>query len=228
MQAIAYLGLTLIVYLITKKVYARSQNILLSPLLICPIVMILLLGAFHVPYESYNQGGHWLTMMLQPATVALAVPIYKYRATVKKYILEMTLSVTGGAIVAIATSMVIASMLGVNSELVASLAPRSVTTAIAMSVSELVGGNPSITAAFVITTALAGTVMTTMLLKYMPFKSPVTKGMLYGISSLSTGTTKAYENGSIEGAVASMAMILMGIVTTFIAPQVVAICFSYL
>ncbi|MBP2631544.1 MAG: LrgB family protein [Firmicutes bacterium] len=221
-----YLALTLLIYFIAKKVYQRTNNMLFSPLLVCPVAIIGLLVAFHVPYESYDQGGHWLTMMLQPATVALAVPMYKYRKTVKKYLMELTVSVTGGAIVAIVTSMVIASVLGINSELVASLAPRSITTPIAMSVSKILGGNPSITAVFVIFTAIIGTIITTTMLKYVPIKSPVTKGMLYGVSAHGTGTAKAYELGQVEGVIASLAMIFMGIVTTFIAPQIVTLCFN--
>lgn len=221
-----YLLLTLAIYFIAKKVYQRTNNMLFSPLLVCPVAIIALLLAFRVPYESYDQGGHWLTMMLQPATVALAVPMYKYRKTVKKYLMELTVSVTGGAIVAIVTSMVIASVLGINSELVASLAPRSITTPIAMSVSKILGGNPSITAVFVIFTALIGTIITTTMLRYVPIKSPVTKGMLYGVSAHGTGTAKAYELGQVEGVIASLAMIFMGIVTTFIAPQIVTLCFN--
>lgn len=221
-----YLILTLVIYFVAKKVYQRTNHMLFSPLLLCPIVIIAFLLSFHVPYESYDQGGHWLTLMLQPATVALAVPMYKYRKTVKKYLMELTVSVTGGAIVAIVTSMVIASFLGINSELVASLAPRSITTPIAMSVSKILGGNPSITAVFVIFTAIIGTIVTTTMLKYVPIKSPVTKGMLYGISAHGTGTAKAYELGHVEGVIASLAMIFMGIVTTFIAPQIVTLCFN--
>lgn len=221
-----YLVLTLATYFIAKKAYQKTNHIFLLPLLVCPIAIIALLLTFHVPYEAYNQGGHWLTIMLQPATVALAVPMYKYRTTVKKYLMELTVSVTGGAIVAIVTSMMIASFLGINSELVASLAPRSITTPIAMSVSKILGGNPSITAVFVIFTGLIGTVVTTTMLKYMPIKSPITKGMLYGVSAHGTGIAKAYELGRVEGVIASLAMIFMGIVTTFIAPQVVTVCFN--
>lgn len=221
-----YLMLTLGIYFLAKRLYLKTNNMLFSPLLLCPLVMIALLMGFNVSYESYDQGGHLLTLMLQPATVALAVPVYKYRKTVKKYLMEIAVSVTGGAIVAIATSMIIASHLGINSELVASLAPRSITTPIAMSVSEIVGGNPSITAVFVICTAIVGTIFTTTLLKYVPIKNPVTKGMLYGISAHGTGTAKAYELGQVEGVIASLAMIFMGIVTTFIAPQIVTLCFN--
>lgn len=224
MTMLFYLLLTLAIYLLSKKLYRRMRLMLFSPLIVCPAVILSLLIAFHVPYEQYEQGGHWLTMMLQPATVALAAPMYKYRATVKKYFAEILIGVTGGAVVAIVTSIAIASYLGVSSELMASLAPRSVTTPIAMSVSEILGGNPSITAVFVILTGITGTILTSFTLKYAPIKSPITKGMLFGVSAHGTGTAKAYEFGQVEGVIASLAMIFMGIVTTVIAPQVMAMC----
>lgn len=228
MTILFYIGLTLVIYLLSKQLYRKTHKMLFSPLLVCPGIIIGLLLLFNIPYENYDKGGHWLTMMLQPATVALAVPMYKYRETIKKYMAEILVSVTGGAFVAITTSMVIASFMGINADLITSLAPRSVTTPIAMGVSEVLGGNPSITAVFVICTGIIGTMITSLLLKFAPIKSPVTKGMLYGVSAHGTGTAKAYEFGQVEGAIASLAMIFMGIVTTVIAPQVVLICFSLL
>lgn len=214
---IFYLGLTLALYFLSKRLYQRTKKMIFSPLIICPLLLISFLLLFNEPYENYEKGGQWLTLMLQPATVALAVPVYKYRATVKKYLTEILVSVVGGAVVAIVTSVLIAHLIGVNAELIATLAPRSVTMPIAMSVSALLGGNPSITAVFVICTGITGTILTSILLRYAPIKSPITKGMLYGVSAHGTGTAKAYEFGQVEGVIASLAMIFMGIVTTLIA-----------
>lgn len=200
----------------------------LSPLLVCPALIIGILLAFHIPYDSYAVGGNLLSYMLQPATVALAVPMYRYRHVVKKYSVEILVSVTCGAIVAIVTSMALAQFVGVDEGLAASLAPRSVTTPIAMNVSEIIGGNPSITAVFVICTGIIGAILTSAALRVLPIKSPVTKGMLFGISAHGTGTSKAYESGQEEGSIASLSMIFMGIITTAIAPQVVNLCMSYL
>ncbi len=221
---IGYVLLTVFVYMIAKKFYLTTGKMIFSPIIVCPLVLIAFLMIFHIPYESYATGGSWLSYMLQPATVALAVPMYKYRLMVRKYIMEIIISVTGGAIVAIVTSMMLAQYLGVNAAFITSLAPRSVTTPIAMSVSEVIGGNPSITAVFVICTGIIGAVFTSILLKYLPIKSPITKGMLFGISAHGTGTSKAYEAGQVEGTIASLAMIFMGLVTTVIAPEVVDIC----
>ena len=224
MFIVASILLTIIIYLVSKRIYIKTGKMVFSPIILCPVIIIAFLMFFHIPYESYAKGGNWLSYMLQPATVALAVPMYKYRATVKKYLFEIMISVTGGAIVAIVSSILIAQFLGVNSTFVTSLAPRSVTTPIAMSVSEIIGGNPSITAVFVICTGIIGAVLTSVILKYLPIKNPVTKGMLFGISAHGTGTSKAYEAGQVEGTIASLAMIFMGIITTVIAPEVVDLC----
>lgn len=223
-----YILLTLAIYLLAKFVYKRTNQFLFSPLILCPAIILSLIISFHIPYENYAEGGKWLTLMLQPATVALAVPMYKYRATVKKYFTEIIVSVFGGAVIAIVTSIAIASFLGISAEIMASLAPRSVTTPIAMSVSKILGGNPSITAVFVICTGITGTLISSILLKYTPIKSPVTRGMMYGVSAHGTGTAKAFEFGQVEGVIASLAMIFMGIITTIIAPQVVTACLSVL
>ena len=226
---ILYLSLTLVVYILSKKLYRRTQHMLCSPLIICPIVLLGILVTFQIPYDNYAKGGKWLSLMLQPATGALAVPLYKYRATVKKHLTEILVGVTGGAAVAIVTSLLIGRYMGADLQLMASMAPRSVTVPMAMSISEIVGGNPSLTAVFVILTGITGTLFVTFMLKYgTVFKSPITKGMLYGITAHGTGTAKAFEAGEMEGAISSLAMIFMGIVTTLIAPEIVNICFSLL
>lgn len=227
-MTVFYLLLTLAIYFAAKYVYRRTGSILFLPLLVCPVIIILLMSFFKVSYTDYEDGGKFLTMMLQPATVALAVPMYKYRQAVKKYFVEISLCVSVGAVASLVTSVLLAGYFGMDNQLAASLAPRSITTPVAMGISDVIGGNPAITAAFVVATAILGTIFTTVLLKYVPIKNPVTKGMLYGISANGTGTAKAYELGRLEGVIASLAMIFMAIITAIIAPDIVAICFRFM
>ncbi|MDU4961094.1 MAG: LrgB family protein [Sporomusaceae bacterium] len=222
------LCLTTLVYIISKQLYRRSASLMLSPLLICPLVVIAILSSFHISYETYNSGGRLLSLMLQPAMVALAVPVYKYRAILRAYIVEILISVSGGAVVAIITSMGLAKLLGMNPQMISSLAPRSITTPMAMNISEILGGDPAITAVLVIATGLTGVLLTSLFLKYAPAGSPVTKGMMFGAAAHGTGTSRAYELGSLEGAIASLAMVFMGIVTTVIAPALVPLGFAFL
>lgn len=220
--------LTIAVYCMAKRLYQKTANLLFSPLLICPLIVIIVLTEFHISYEAYNSGGQLLSMMLQPAMVALAVPVYKYRSILKTYIMEFAVSVTGGSIVAIVTSMGAAKLLGMSPHIINSLVPRSITTPMAMNVSQLLGGDPAITAVLVIVTGLTGVLLTSTLLRWTPAGSPVTKGMMFGASAHGTGTSRAYELGSLEGAIASLAMVFMGIITTVIAPALVPFGFHLL
>lgn len=224
MTALISLVLTLSVYLISQRVYRHCGNVFSTPLLICPVVLVSLLLFFHIPYDTYNEGGQFLSLMLQPATVALAVPIYKYRSLVKTYILEIVIGITAGATIAVITSMGLGSLLGLSPQLIDSLAPRSITTPMAMSISQILGGNPAMTAVFVILTGITGVIIIPLLFKIFLIKNPITQGMMLGAGAHGTGTAKAYELGSLEGAIASLAMTFMGIITTVIAPQLVLFC----
>lgn len=224
MIALASLLVTLGIYLLSQCLYRHCGHIWLSPLLICPVILVSLLLVFHISYTTYSEGGQFLSLMLQPATVALAVPIYKYRGLVKTYIWEIVIGITAGAAVAVITSMGFASLLGLSPQLINSLAPRSITTPIAMNISQMLGGNPAITAVFVIITGLVGVIIIPLLFRIPWIENPITKGMMLGAGAHGTGTAKAYELGSVEGAIASLAMTFMGIITTFIAPQLVALC----
>lgn len=219
------LWLTVAVYAGAKRLYRWTNYLILSPLVVCPVVIITVLGTASVSYSSYYTGGHFLSYMLEPATVAMAVPIYKYRSLIRTYVTEIIISVTGAAMVAIVTSVAIAEQLGVNSQLAASLAPRSVTTPLAINVSRMLGGNPTLTAVFVIITGLTGAVLTSLVLKWV--KRPITQGMMFGISAHGTGLSKAYEQGVLEGAVASIAMVFMGLATIAIAPLLVPGCLRF-
>lgn len=221
------LVLTIIVYGIAKLIYQRSSILLLSPLIVCPIILITLLTISHISFKAYDQGGHLLSLMLQPATVAFAVPMYRYRAIIRKYLAELIISVTGGAIVAIFTSVSAAELMGLDSQIATSLAPRSITTPMAINVAQVLGGDPSMTAVFVIATGVLGVLLTSSALKWGSIKRPVTRGMMFGISAHGTGTSKAYEMGVLEGAIASLSMIFMGLITTVAAPLLVPVCFYF-
>ncbi|MDU2064981.1 MAG: LrgB family protein [Sporomusaceae bacterium] len=219
---------TLLIYGLSKRLYQVTGTTFLSPLIVCPLLLISALLLFQIPYENYNQGGQWLTLMLQPATIALAVPLYKYKRVVKAYLKELLLGVTGGAVAAIISSILVAGHFGLSSQLLESLAPRSITTPMAINVSEAVGGNPAITAVFVILTGIIGILLAPPLFKLARIENPVTKGMMLGAAAHGTGTSKAHEGGSLQGAMASLTMIFMGLITTLLAPYLVPLCLGSL
>lgn len=218
------LWLTIGVYIGSKRLYQQANNLLLSPLVVCPVTIIVILSASSTPFASYYDGGQLLSFMLEPATVAMAIPIYKYRNIIQTYLTEIVISVTGAAMIAIVTSVVIAEQLGVSAEIATSLAPRSITTPLAINVSQMLGGNPTITAVFVITTGITGVLITSLMLTWV--KRPITQGMMFGISAHGTGISRAYEKGALEGTVAMIAMVFMGLVTIIIAPLLVPACLN--
>lgn len=225
---IAFLSvlITVVTYKITQMWYQRCSTIVILPMLLCPIILIAGLKLFHVSYDLYNDGASLLSMMLQPATVALAVPLYKYRKIVRSYLPEFMVSIVCGAAFAIGSSLVISHWLNFSPQIMESLAPRSITTPIAIGVSERLGGIPALTAFFVIATGIIGSVISPAVFKYMTHVSPITKGLMLGVAAHGTGTAKAQEYGSLEAAIASLAMIFTGIVTTLIAPEFVSLYFQ--
>ncbi len=224
-MSIFSLVMTITIYLSAKQTYRRWPYAFFSPLIICPLFLIGLLLLLGLPYASYQSGTDILSQMLQPATVAFAVPLFKYRHLMKKYTGELLCGVLGGSLLAIASSVLYARLLHIdNLELLGSLAPRSITTPLAMNVSQTLGGVPAMTAVFVILTGLTGIVIGPLLLKILPLDNRISQGMLLGMGAHAAGTAKAYELGSQHGAIASLTMIFAGLVTLLLAPLFTPFC----
>jgi predicted murein hydrolase (TIGR00659 family) len=212
---------TIGVYWLSKKLYRRFPYLLLTPIFIAPLVMILVLVALHIIYSTYMIAGKWLSYLLEPATVAFAVPLYKHFPLLKKHAFELLTSVTVGTLVAIISSFSIASFFKLDLVIIQSLVPRSVTTPIAMDISQMLGGNPTITAVFVILTALIGIILGPILIRIFSFRSPISVGTLFGTGAHGIGTSKAFEIGTIEGTISSLSMVLAALLTLFLAPLVI-------
>lgn len=222
-QGMICLIITLVVYGLSKQLYRIRPRVYLSPLLITPLVLILGLIWIEVPYEAYESGGKWLSAMLQPATIAFAVPLYKYYNVLKKHALEILVSVLTGSVVAMFSSAILAEWMHLDTTLVSSLIPRSVTTPIAMSVSQVIGGVPNITAVFVILTGLLGAMLGPMIMKLFRIEGEVARGVLFGTSAHGTGTSKAFELSSLTGTISSISMILAALFTLSVAPMLIAL-----
>lgn len=209
---------TIFVYLISKKIYQHWQKAYFSPLLITPLVLVVLLYLSHLPYATYNSGTKWLSTMLQPATVAFAIPLFKYKKILKAHAPEVFISVFTGSFIAILTSVLLARSMHLTPQIIDSLAPRSITTPLAMTLSKTIGGIPAITAIFVILTGITGLVIGPLVISILPIKNKISQGVLLGTGAHGAGTSKAFEMGSVEGTIASLAMILAAVVTIFLAP----------
>ncbi|WP_422658699.1 CidB/LrgB family autolysis modulator [Paenibacillus sp. EC2-1] len=219
------LPLTAIIYWATKKLYQRRSRVYLSPLLITPVIIIIILTQTGVSYEAYNEGAGWLSKLLQPATIAFAVPLYKNFQTLKKHATEIMVSVVSGSVMAIISSAFLAKWLHLSSSLTTSLVPRSITTPIAMNVSQVIGGVPNMTAVFVIMTGILGSMIGPLVMKVFRIKGDIARGILFGTSAHGTGTSKAFEFSSLSGTISSISMIVAALFTLCAAPILMSFIF---
>jgi len=214
-----WLTATLVAFQAGAWVFARAHHHpLANPVPIAVAALIALLGATGTPYETYFDGAQFVHFLLGPATVALAVPLYQHRAEVKRALLPMAAALVAGAIVSIVSAVAIAKACGASPETLASLAPKSVTTPIAMGISEQIGGLPSLTAAFVIATGITGAVVATPLLNLLGLRDWRGRGFGAGMAAHGLGTARAFQVHPLAGTFAALALALNGLVTAILVP----------
>ncbi|WP_026695885.1 LrgB family protein [Peribacillus kribbensis] len=208
---------TYLVYKISKQSYSRWNLFFLTPLLISPIVLIILLIATHTSYDSYYSGSKWLSFLLGPATVSFALPMYRQLKLLKKHLFEIIASITAGSAAAIISSFFYALWLQLGPSLTTSLVPRSITTPVAMDISKTIGGVPTLTAVFVIITGITGALVGPLWIRMLKIEKSTAKGLMLGMSAHGAGTSKAFELGELEGTFASIAMIVAALITIILA-----------
>lgn len=217
-QAVFWSAATIGFYVAAKIVYRRWPFWWTAPLILTPILLIAAMSLLGVSYPDYIGGTRWLISLLGPATVAFAVPIYQRRALICRHWPVLLIGVFVGSTTAMLAAWAMAAMLGVDGTLRLSLLPRSMSTPFAMAVSGDIGGTPSLTAVFVIVTGLFGAAVGEILLGYLPIRSTLARGALFGMGAHVAGTAKAYEIGAEEGAIAGLVMVLVGLVNVLAAP----------
>ncbi len=220
---VGWLLFTVGAYAVARAVYARSRLSLLNPAVVTIGLVILALRATGTTYARYDDGGRVLSFLLGPAVVALGVPLAAQLAVVRRQARAVAGAILTGAVVGSATAMLVALALGASAAVVRSLAPRAVTTPIALAVSERVGGVPALSAVIVIATGMFGGVVGPPLLRRLGVRSREAVGLALGASSHGLGTARAVEEGEVEGAMSGLAMGLTGVTTALLAPPLVAL-----
>ncbi|PXW22343.1 LrgB family protein [Paraburkholderia caballeronis] len=210
--------LTIALYFASKKLYARYRSPWLTPLLAVPAVLAVLVLALHIPYPVYFQDTRWLMWLLGPATVAFAVPIHEYRDLLKRHWISLAVGVTVGIVVAVGGSLALAKLLHLSPDLQRSLMTRSVSTPFALAVSDKIHAPRELTALFVIATGVCGMLFGELVLALVPLRTRLARGALFGAAAHGVGTAKARELGSEEGVVASLTMMIAGVVMVLLAP----------
>ena len=214
------LTLTFGAFALFKALQKRTGWVLLNPILLTMFTVILFLKLTGISYETYQEGGKLIEFWLKPAIVALGVPLYLQLEMIKKQWLPILLSQLVGCLVGLVSVILIAKGLGASPEVICSLAPKSVTTPIAMEVSEATGGIPSLSAAVVILVGLFGAVLGFKVMDFGHIKSPIAQGLSMGTASHAIGTSAAMDVSRKYGAYASLGLTLNGILTALLTPMV--------
>ncbi len=189
-----------------------------NAVLIAGTIVGALLLASHTDYRTYFDGAQFIHFLLGPATVALGLPLYRNRALVLRNLVPMAAALLAGSAVSIASAVGLAAALGAPRDVLASLAPKSVTTPVAMAVSERLGGQPSLTAALVILTGIIGAVMVTPLMDALGMTDYAARGFAAGLAAHGIGTARAFTVDTVAGTFAGIALGLNALVTAVLAP----------
>jgi predicted murein hydrolase (TIGR00659 family) len=217
-----WLTVTLAAYVIAQWLYERARlNPLLNPVAIAVVLLVALLSATGTPYQTYFEGAQFVHFLLGPATIALAVPLYSHFGTVRAVLLPMLVALIAGAFTAVVTAVGTAALLGASFETLASLAPKSVTTPIAMGISERIGGLPSLTAVLVILTGILGAMLATPLLNALGIRDWRARGFAAGVAAHGIGTARAFHVSELAGTFAGVAMGLNGLATALLVPLLI-------
>lgn len=215
--------LTIAFYAMGKRLYARFKLPWLTPLVVVPALLAALVLAARIPYAVYFADTRWLMWLLGPATVAFAVPIYEYRELMKRHWLSLAAGVAVGIVVAVSGSFALAKLLHLAPDVARSLLTRSVSTPFALAVSDEIHAPRQLTALFVIATGVCGMLLGEFVLALVPLRTRLARGALFGAAAHAVGTAKARELGSEEGVIASLTMMIAGVVMVLIAPAIGAV-----
>lgn len=212
--------ISLIAYEIGAVIKKKTKLSIFNPLLVAIVILLFFLTKLHIKYEDYNKGGQVISFFLSPATVALALPLYKKFSLFKKNALPIMVGILSGTVSGIVCIVLLSKLFRFSNVLTESLIPKSITTPIGMAVSKQLGGLPSISVVAIIITGIIGAIIGPFLCKVLRLKDKVAVGIAMGNASHAVGTAKAMEMGETEGAMSGLTMAIAGIITVFLAPLI--------
>ena len=209
--------ISLLAYLTGTVLKKKLKLPIFNPLLVSIILTMIVLVVADVDYDIYNKGASYLSWLLTPATVCLAIPLYEQWNLLKKYYQAVILGIVAGVLTSLTTVFVLAKLMGLDHKEYVTLLPKSITTAIGMGVSEELGGYVTITVAVIVVTGVFGNIFGELICKIFKITHPISKGLAFGSSSHAIGTAKAIELGEVEGAMSGLAIAVTGIMTVILA-----------
>ena len=212
------LFITLGAFLLAAKLRQKTGRALFNPLLVAVIMVMLFLKLFGISYENYSQSVKPISVLLTPATICLAVPLYEQFTLLKKHYRAVLAGIISGVVTSLVCVLVLSLLFKLDHATYATLLPKSITSAIGMDVSAMLGGHVSITIAIIIITGIFGNLIAETVCRVFGITEPIAKGVAIGTSAHALGTTKAIEMGEIEGAMSSLSIVVAGILTVLLAP----------
>jgi predicted murein hydrolase (TIGR00659 family) len=218
LAAVFWSGLTIALYVLGKVLYRRKPRVWTSPLILPPVLLILTALSLHVEYREYIGGTRWLVTLLGPATVAFAVPIYEQQKLIRRQWFLLIVATLVGSAVAILSSWGLAVLFRLDDSLRRSLLPRSFSMPFALPVSADIGGVPALTALFVLITGVTGAAVGELLLCWLPLRSVLARGALFGMGAHAIGAAKAHQLDPEVGPIAGLVMVLVGLFNVLTAP----------
>ncbi|WP_346699165.1 LrgB family protein [Catenibacillus scindens] len=215
LQTSSYFGLalTLLMYWISCKISQKTKVPVLNPILVASIIIIVILLVFNIDYETYETGASLLSVLLTPATICYAVPLYRQIEVLKKNVAAIIISVLCGSFSSVVMVFIFSMIFGFDHQIYTSLLPKSVTTAIGIGLSQEMGGLTAITIAAIMLTGIFGGIAAVGICRLFHITNPVAKGLAIGTSSHAVGTSKAIELGEVEGAMSGLAIVISGLMT---------------
>ena len=214
-----WLTVTILAYCLCDRVSAAlNRTPLANPVLMSMCLVGLLVRVSGTPYPTYFDGAQFIHFLLGPATVALGIPLYQNRQLVMRAILPMACALLAGSVTALVSAVAIARLLGAAPSIVVSIAPKSVTAAVAMGISARLGGDPGLTAVLVILTGILGAIIVTPLLNALRITDKRARGFAAGLAAHGIGTARAFQVDPLAGAFAGIAMGLNALLTAILVP----------
>ncbi|BAC15087.1 hypothetical conserved protein [Oceanobacillus iheyensis HTE831] len=216
---------TLSIYILSRKLNKKWNHPLTLPVLVSSVAIIVFLLISEIPYETYMLGGDWIHYLLGPAVVALAYPLYIRRQLLLKWLYPIFMGTIAGAFIGILSGIILAKLLQVDETIIYSLVPKSVTTPIAIEVTNIIGGQVSLTAVFVIMAGISGVFMRSFLFKTMRIEHVVGRGVGIGSASHAIGSAHSLEIDELEGTLGTVAMVVSAVIVSMLAPLLVSFIF---
>ena len=218
-----YLVWTILCYFMAKRFFVRTQKIYLSPIIVVPVLSIILIFLLQHKFQDYYSYTQYLVAMLSPITVVFAIPVFRYRRMIQQHFKVLMLSSSLAMLVGIFSSWFLASLMNFDDIVKNSLLARSISIPFALILTEKVGGSISLIPLFTVITGLVGMLLGDVLLLWMRCKNKIASGAALGNAAHAMGIARARQRHELEGVIASLSMIISGIIMVLFAPSVIAL-----